>query len=76
MRGGRPGLALDPLRTVFDTGTVAGLTDGELLERFAARRFEPEDDNAEAAFAALVVRHGPMVPPGLPAAARRAERRR
>jgi RNA polymerase sigma factor (sigma-70 family) len=32
----------------------AGLTDGELLERFASRR-------DQAAFAALVQRHGPMV---------------
>jgi RNA polymerase sigma factor (sigma-70 family) len=57
MRGGRPGLALEPLRTLFGAGTAAGLTDAQLLERFAVRR----DDDAEAAFAALVARHGPMV---------------
>ena len=57
MRGGRPGLALEPLRTLFGAGTAAGLTDAQLLERFTRRR----DDDAEAAFAALVSRHGPMV---------------
>ncbi|HEV3121230.1 MAG TPA: sigma-70 family RNA polymerase sigma factor [Isosphaeraceae bacterium] len=45
------------LRTLFDVGTVAGLTDGQLLERFTAGRGE----SAELAFAALVERHGPMV---------------
>ncbi len=57
MRGGRPGLALEPLRTLFGSGTFAGATDAQLLERFNSRR----DDDAEAAFAALVSRHGPMV---------------
>ena len=57
MRGGRPGLALEPLRTLFGSGTFAGATDAQLLERFNGRR----DDDAEAAFAALVSRHGPMV---------------
>jgi RNA polymerase sigma factor (sigma-70 family) len=41
----------------FDGGSVAGLTDRELIERFAA----PRDATGEAAFAALVSRHGPMV---------------
>ena len=45
------------LRVLFDAGTVAGLTDGQLLERFAARRGE----TSELAFATLVERHGPMV---------------
>ncbi len=45
------------LRAIFDGGTVAGLTDGQLLERFAAGRAE----EAEPAFAALVARHGSMV---------------
>ena len=35
MKGGRPGLALEPLRTLFGAGTAAGLTDAQLLERFA-----------------------------------------
>jgi RNA polymerase sigma factor (sigma-70 family) len=45
------------LRTLFDVGTVGGLTDGELLDRFQTGR----RDVAELAFAALVERHGPMV---------------
>ena len=43
--------------TLFETGTIAGLTDGQLLERFASRK----DQGAELAFADLVRRHGPMV---------------
>lgn len=42
------------LQTLFQVGTVGGLTDGQLLERFTTER-------DEAAFAALVERHGPMV---------------
>ena len=45
------------LRMLFDAGTATGLTDGQLLERFATRG----GDAAEPAFAALVDRHGPMV---------------
>ncbi|MHB1555869.1 MAG: sigma-70 family RNA polymerase sigma factor [Isosphaeraceae bacterium] len=45
------------LRALFGTGTLVGLTDGQLLERFATRR----DEGAERAFAALLDRHGPMV---------------
>ena len=42
----------------FSTGSsVAGLSDRQLLDRFAAQR----DATGEAAFAALVARHGPMV---------------
>ncbi|HWE40535.1 MAG TPA: sigma-70 family RNA polymerase sigma factor [Isosphaeraceae bacterium] len=36
---------------------VAGLSDGQLLERFATRA----DDGAEVAFEAILRRHGPMV---------------
>lgn len=53
------GLAFRSLATLFATGTSTGLSDAQLLERFAAR-----DENggaAEAAFEALVLRHGPMV---------------
>ena len=39
---------------LFDGGTVVGLSDRQLLDRFAARR-------DETAFTALVERHGPMV---------------
>ena len=46
--------ALDDIRRVFTEGTLAGLSDGELLERFAAR------GDGEA-FAAIVARHGAMV---------------
>jgi RNA polymerase sigma factor (sigma-70 family) len=49
--------ALRCLRTLFNVGAAAGLTDGQLLEQFVARRGE----SAELAFAALVERHGPMV---------------
>ena len=45
------------LQTLFDHGVMGSLTDGQLLERF----LEAEDTQAEAAFAALVQRHGPMV---------------
>jgi DNA-directed RNA polymerase specialized sigma24 family protein len=41
------------LQTLFSLGTVGGLSDGQLLGRFAARR-------EEAAFEALIQRHGPM----------------
>jgi RNA polymerase sigma factor (sigma-70 family) len=45
------------IQTLFDEGSIAGLTDGQLLERFIAR----DDAAGELAFAALVDRHGPMV---------------
>jgi RNA polymerase sigma factor (sigma-70 family) len=51
------------LHTLHDAGVVAGLTDKQLLERFNSRRAEASevDASAEAAFTALVARHGPMV---------------
>jgi len=54
---------LRDIHTLFDSGTAAGLSDAQLLERFAARRAEASEAThaAEAAFAALVGRHGPMV---------------
>jgi RNA polymerase sigma factor (sigma-70 family) len=45
------------LESLFEGGCVAGLSDRLLLERFTERD-EPAD---EAAFAAMVARHGPMV---------------
>ncbi len=48
------GDALDRLRTVVSRQESAALTDAQLLERYVARR-------DEAAFEALVRRHGPMV---------------
>jgi RNA polymerase sigma factor (sigma-70 family) len=43
--------------SLFDGGSVVGLTDRQLIERFNNRR----DATGEAAFAALVTRHGPMI---------------
>jgi RNA polymerase sigma factor (sigma-70 family) len=58
MSHGPTGVALAKhLRTLYDVGAVGGLTDGQLLERFLAGG----GDAAEAAFAALVERHGPMI---------------
>src|SRR3954451_2510114 len=42
------------LERLFGHGTVTGLTEGQLLDRFTCRR-------DEAAFEALMERHGPMV---------------
>jgi RNA polymerase sigma factor (sigma-70 family) len=42
------------IQTLFSAGTLGGLSDGMLLERFAAHR-------EEEAFEVLVRRHGPMV---------------
>src|SRR5215831_13360597 len=47
----------DQLASLFGAGTCAGLTDGELLERFRTSR----DGAGERAFEALATRHGPMV---------------
>jgi RNA polymerase sigma factor (sigma-70 family) len=49
--------AIRHVQALFDVGTMAGLTDPQLLERFSTRNGEA----AELAFAALVERHGPMV---------------
>ena len=49
----------ESLRTLFSVGTLSGLTDGQLLERFAQGRVGMPD--SEAAFTVLVERHGPMV---------------
>jgi|GEM_PF-6965471 len=52
--GGRGVVRL--IQTLWDSGTVSSLDDAELLGRFLRR-----DATAEAAFAALVQRHAPMV---------------
>jgi len=57
MAMGKDRAVLRQLRTLFNVGTIAELTDGQLLERFATSRGEA----AELAFAVLVERHGPMV---------------
>jgi RNA polymerase sigma factor (sigma-70 family) len=48
------GAVLGGLESIFNDGTIAGLSEGDLLERFVAGA-------DETAFAALVSRHGPMV---------------
>ena len=53
----RYGDTLRHIQMLFNVGTVGGLTDRQLLERFATGTGEA----AELAFAALVDRHGPMV---------------
>jgi len=51
------GSVAQQIGTLFEGGSVVGLSDRQLLERFNSRR----DTAGEAAFAALVARHGPMV---------------
>jgi HlyD family secretion protein len=58
MRDRAVGAVLKGVRTLLDVGTSVGLSDGQLLERYLLLR---GDDAAEAAFRALVERHGPMV---------------
>jgi hypothetical protein len=57
MARARYGTALRQIQTLFSVGTVGGMTDGQLLDRFTAGTREA----ADLAFAALVERHGPMV---------------
>jgi RNA polymerase sigma factor (sigma-70 family) len=57
MTGNDPSAVVRDVQTLFSVGAVGRLSDGELLERFLARR----DPAAEAAFATLVERHGLMV---------------
>jgi len=54
MANGRDGAVLRHVGRIFGAGTVAGLSDGQLLERYSTRR-DP------AAFEALLDRHGSMV---------------
>ncbi len=51
------------LRSLFGAGTLAGLSDGQLVERYLLSRDGGESSaiEAEAAFAAIVDRHGSMV---------------
>ena len=57
MAPGHSDSVLSPLRALIETGSMAGMADGQLLERFAVN----QDARAETAFAALLARHGPMV---------------
>jgi RNA polymerase sigma factor (sigma-70 family) len=52
--GLRAGIVLGQIERLFGRGTVSGLSEGQLLARFVGER-------DEAAFEALVSRHGPMV---------------
>ena len=55
--GSASGTLLQRVQMLFSAGTAVGLTDRELLERFLHHGRE----SGEAAFTALVERHGPMV---------------
>ena len=55
--GSRPDALVRQFEDLFTAGAVGGLSDGELLERFLQDR----STAGEAAFRALVERHGPMV---------------
>src|SRR4051794_537577 len=57
MPGDERRIALEYVQTLFEAGSLGGLTDGQLLKRFTDRR----DGVSESAFALLVERHGPMV---------------
>src|SRR5438105_14870047 len=59
MANDAPTTVLRQLRTLLATGTAAGLTDAQLLERITAATGAALA--AESAFEALVARHGPMV---------------
>ncbi len=54
MASARSGTALGEIQRLFEEGTLTGLTDAQLLDRFLTGR-------DESAFAFLVARHGPMV---------------
>jgi RNA polymerase sigma factor (sigma-70 family) len=54
MKNEKIGAALHHIHSLFGEGTLAGLPDARLLERYSAQR-------DESAFAVLVQRHGPMV---------------
>jgi|GEM_PF-1924745 len=53
----RQGSSLGHVHTLFNVGTVGGMSDSQLLEWYTGRGGEA----AELAFSALVERHGPMV---------------
>src|SRR5579863_5570347 len=52
---------LKHIYTLFEVGSLCGLTDRQLLDLFVARDADGDDACAEAAFEVLVRRHGPMV---------------
>ena len=63
MANARSSDLLSQVRTLFGAGTLTGLSDAQLLERFRSRSTLAIEDTraAEAAFEVLVARHGPMV---------------
>ncbi len=54
MKNGETNTAIRDLHTLFEVGSVGGLSDGQVLDRFVARR-------EEAVFEVIIHRHGPMV---------------
>jgi HlyD family secretion protein len=57
MAGGSSVAVSRDIQALFDSGTASGLSDRQLLDRFAIGH----DATSEAAFEVLVLRHGPMV---------------
>ena len=57
MASGSTGALQRDMGSLFDAGSMTGLTDRDLIERFSG----PRTAAAEAAFEVLVTRHGPMV---------------
>jgi polysaccharide biosynthesis/export protein len=57
MEGSASAGYLRDMHTLFDVGTASGLSDRQLLERFAGGR----DSSSATAFEVLIERHGPMV---------------
>jgi RNA polymerase sigma factor (sigma-70 family) len=57
MSRGDPSGVVRGIGTLFSSGTLGGLTDRQLLDRFVNRN----DASSEDAFTILVERHGPMV---------------
>jgi len=53
----KPSAAIREFQTLYNAGSFGSLTDGQLIERFADRN----DSSAQAAFAVVMERHGPMV---------------
>ncbi len=53
----KPGRQGQGLEVLWTTGTMTGLNDAQLLQRFAQAR----DSTGELAFRELIHRHGPMV---------------
>ncbi len=57
MTNGVRGSVIQSIQSLYNEGSVGGMTDGQLLEQFLSQQHE----RAEIAFAALMSLHGPMV---------------